>query len=358
MVDLAILIPVLPALGWLIISVFSKALGSKGSAWLATTLMALSAAIAIGLFVEISSAAPNWKAEPLEKLYKLEHKAKTAEAEKPTETVTPVEGETLEPAIEPISALTEEAERKAELLREALPSSNRALSGFPFVREWSWLSIKGEAGLPFGLYLDQTAGILLLMVSIVAFLIHLFSVGYMAGEERYPTFFAYINLFAAAMLAMVMAKNLFHVLLFWEIMGVMSYLLIGFFYKKKTAQQAMKKAFMTVRVGDLAFMAGLFWLYSSFKTLDIPTILEAGASGELLRVLGVTAAGGIGLLLFIAAMGKSAQFPLHVWLADAMEGPTPVSAMIHAATMVAAGVYLVARAYRFSRLGMCCRSWR
>jgi NADH-quinone oxidoreductase subunit L len=344
MVDLAILIPVLPALGWLIISIFSKALGSKGSAWLATSLMALSAAIAIGLFVEISSAAPNWKAEPLEQLYTLEHKAKTTEAAKPAETPA-VEG------VEPITALTEEADKKAELLREALPSSNRALSGFPFVREWSWLSIKGEAGLPFGLYLDQTAGIVVLMVSIVAFLIHLFSVGYMAGEERYATFFAYINLFAAAMLAMVMAKNLFHVLLFWEIMGVMSYLLIGFFYKKKTAQQAMKKAFMTVRVGDLAFMAGLFWLYSSFKTLDIPTILEAGASGELLRVLGVTAAGGIGLLLFIAAMGKSAQFPLHVWLADAMEGPTPVSAMIHAATMVAAGVYLVARAYPILEIG-------
>ncbi len=355
MVDLAILIPVLPALGWLIISVFSKALGSKGSAWLATTLMALSAAIAIGLFIEINSAAPNWKAEPLEKLYDLEHhktagaESTTADHSAATKPTTTAEGETA--VVEPITALTEEADKKAELLREALPSSNRALSGFPFVREWSWLSIKGEAGLPFGFYFDQTAGIVVLMVSVVAFLIHLFSVGYMAGEERYPTFFAYINLFAAAMLAMVMAKNLFHVLLFWEIMGVMSYLLIGFFYKKKTAQQAMKKAFMTVRVGDLAFMAGLFWLYSSFKTLDIPTILEAGASGELLRVLGVTAAGGIGLLLFIAAMGKSAQFPLHVWLADAMEGPTPVSAMIHAATMVAAGVYLVARAYPILEVG-------
>ena len=358
MVDLAILIPVLPALGFVIISIFSKALGSKGSAWLATTLMAISAAIAIGLFIEINNAAPQWKTEPLEKLYDLEHhKAGTADhaavegqttaTEEPPTTVAT--GETVEPVVEPISALTKEAEEKQALLNEAL--GVRAISGFPFVREWSWLSIKGEAGLPFGFYFDQTAGIVLLMVSVVATLIHLFSIGYMAGEERYPTFFAYINLFAAAMLAMVMAKNFFHVLLFWEIMGLMSYLLIGFFYKKKTAQQAMKKAFMTVRVGDLAFMAGLFWLYSSFKTLDIPTILEAGANGDLLKVLGVTAAGGIGLLLFIAAMGKSAQFPLHVWLADAMEGPTPVSAMIHAATMVAAGVYLVARAYPILEVG-------
>jgi NADH-quinone oxidoreductase subunit L len=189
---------------------------------------------------------------------------------------------------------------------------------------------------------------MILMVALVSLLIHLFSVEYMAGEARYPTFFAYISLFAAAMLAMVMSRNLFHVLLFWELMGVMSYLLIGFFFKKIAAQQAMKKAYLVTKLADLGFLVALFWIYREFGTLDLvrlgelaPTVL-AGAGGV---------ATGIGLLLFIGAVGKSAQFPLHVWLLDAMEGPTPVSAMIHAATMVAAGVYLMARAYPILELG-------
>ncbi|NJK43767.1 MAG: NADH-quinone oxidoreductase subunit L [Pleurocapsa sp. SU_196_0] len=366
-IDYAILIPVLPALGWLIITLFSKSLGGRGSAWLATTLMALSAALSIGVFAEVVSNAPVWKSPELNKLYKLEKEIKTLEkaekaekaakpeGEKPagvTETTADGESHSTETAAGESHSASPELlalEEQAEALKnEAL--EYRATDNFPFVREWSWLSIKGEAGLPYGLYFDQLAAITILMVSVVATLIHLFSIGYMAHEERYATFFSYINLFAAAMLAMVMAKNMFHVLLFWEIMGLMSYLLIGFFYKKKSAQQAQKKAFLTVRVGDLAFMAGLFWLYTKLGTLDIPTIIAQGASGELATALG-GAAFGIGLLLFIAAVGKSAQFPLHVWLPDAMEGPTPVSAMIHAATMVAAGVYLVARAFPIMEIG-------
>ncbi len=357
-IDYALLIPLLPAFGWLMISLFSKSLGGKGSAWLATTMIGLSAVIAIGLFADTFSNAPIWKADVLGKIYKLEKEIKVLEkAEKAEKAVgeapkveTPMldgttpkaEGE--HSASPELLALEEKLE---EYKSEALES--RAAGGFPFTREWTWLAIKGEAGLPFGLFVDQLAAIMLLMVTIVCFLIHLFSIGYMAHEERYPTFFSYINLFAAAMLAMVLAKNLFHVLLFWEIMGLMSYLLIGFFYKKKSAQQAQKKAFLTVRIGDLAFMAGLFWLYSAFGTLDIPTLLATPHS-ELETKLG-GAAFGIGLLLFIAAVGKSAQFPLHVWLPDAMEGPTPVSAMIHAATMVAAGVYLVARVFPIMDVG-------
>ncbi len=374
MIDYALWIPLLPALGWLIITLFSKSLGGKGSAWLATTLMAGSAVLSIALFTEAFNYAPAWSTTvkdeakgytALNKIYKLEKEIKALEkAEKAghaeTKETAPAEGQTttegnvgetttetnsLEHAASP-ELLAKEAELE-QLKQDALQQP--AVGGFPFVRDWTWLAIKGEAGLPFGLYVDQLAAIMLLMVSVVATLIHLFSIGYMAGEERYPTFFSYINLFAAAMLAMVLAKNLFHLLLFWEIMGLMSYLLIGFFYKKKSAQQAQKKAFLTVRIGDLAFMAGLFWLYSAFGTLDIPTIL-ATPTAELETRLG-GAAFGIGLLLFIAAMGKSAQFPLHVWLPDAMEGPTPVSAMIHAATMVAAGIYLVARVFPIMEIG-------
>jgi NADH-quinone oxidoreductase subunit L len=369
--DYALWIALLPALGWLIITLFSRALGGRGSAWLATGLMAASAVLAIGVFVEAFNAAPVYNTPQLNELYKLEKQVKELEkAEKsgssavPTTETPTTEATGTEPARADGASTETHSTTNPEILAleekiAALKTppagqvgilQGNALEGFPFVREWTWLSIKGEAGLPFGIYYDQLAAITILMVAIVATLIHLFSIGYMAGEERYATFFSYINLFAAAMLAMVMSKNLFHVLLFWEIMGVMSYLLIGFFYKKKSAQQAQKKAFLTVRVGDLAFMAGLFWLYSRLGTLDIPTIIAQGQSGELATALG-GAAFGIGLLLFIAAVGKSAQFPLHVWLPDAMEGPTPVSAMIHAATMVAAGVYLVARAFPIMEVG-------
>jgi NADH-quinone oxidoreductase subunit L len=349
-VDLAILIPLLPTLGWFLITLFGKAMPGRSSAWLATTLMALSTVLAVGLFLEVHNAAPRWSAEGLEKVYKLEKEEKASEVG--IGEFKPAEGTTLEGLKLEGKLLTTEKEHPASV-KEALEKSIEAEpSGeFPIIRESQWLAIKGEQGIPFGFYFDQLAAIMILMVTLVCTLIHLFSVGYMWGEDRYPTFFAYINLFAAAMLAMVMAKNLFHVLLFWEIMGLMSYLLIGFFYKKRSAQQAMKKAFLTVRVGDLAFMAGLFWLYQKTGTLDIPTLIAQGASGELAVLLAGGAATGIGLLLFLAAVGKSAQFPLHVWLPDAMEGPTPVSAMIHAATMVAAGVYLVGRAYPIMVVG-------
>jgi NADH-quinone oxidoreductase subunit L len=352
--DYALWIAILPALGWLIITLFSRALGNRGSAWLATILMALSAVLAIGVFIEAFNAAPVYNASQLEKLYKIEKQIKSLEASEKADLPASSEGEATTDAHSASPELLA-LEEQVQALKNPEPGQvglleSSALSNFPFVKEWTWLGIRGESGLPFGIYYDQLAAIMVLMVSVVATLIHLFSIGYMSGEERYPTFFAYINLFAAAMLAMVMSKNLFHLLLFWEIMGVMSYLLIGFFYKKKSAQQAQKKAFLTVRIGDLAFMAGLFWLYSKLGTLDIPTIIAQGQTDELATALG-GAAFGIGMLLFIAAIGKSAQFPLHVWLPDAMEGPTPVSAMIHAATMVAAGVYLVARAFPIMEVG-------
>ena len=308
----AYLIPLLPALGWLVITVLNRAIPPRAAAWLATLLMATAAVLAVGLFAEVRDAAPVWNSTQLEAQYGRH------EAAAPGLT---------NPALE-----------------------RPAVGQFPIVQSHDWVKVSGQEGLPFGFYFDQLSAVMVVMVTIVATFIHLFSIGYMAGEDRYSTFFGFINLFAAAMLAMVMSKNLFQVLLFWEIMGVMSYLLIGFFYRKKSAQQAAKKAFLTVRVGDLAFMAALFWLYQRLGTLDIPTILAQGQAGLLTTTLG-TAATGMGLLFLLAAMGKSAQFPLHVWLPDAMEGPTPVSAMIHAATMVAAGVFLLARVYPILQAG-------
>ncbi|HEX2863720.1 MAG TPA: NADH-quinone oxidoreductase subunit L [Deinococcales bacterium] len=313
--NFAYLIPALPAAGWLIVTVFNRLFPGRAAAWFATLLMAVSAVLAIGLFAEVRDIAPVWNNTQLEAQYG-QHETTAA--------------------------------NQAEAVNQAL--ERPAIGQFPITEQHDWIKLSGQEGLPFGFYFDQLTATMVLMVTIVAFFIHLFSIGYMAGEDRYSTFFGFINLFAAAMLAMVMSKNLVHVLLFWEVMGVMSYLLIGFFYKKKSAQQAAKKAFLTVRVGDLAFMAALFWLYQRLGTLDIPTIIGMGQSGALAATLG-TAATGMGLLFLLAAMGKSAQFPLHVWLPDAMEGPTPVSAMIHAATMVAAGVYLLARVYPILQAG-------
>jgi len=182
-------------------------------------------------------------------------------------------------------------------------------------------------------------------------MVQIYSVGYMHGDPRYPRYFAYHSLFAAAMLTLVIANNVLLMFMSWELVGLTSYLLIGFWFEKPSAMRAAKKAFLVTRVGDVGFLAGLILLFLSTGSLNL-----FGASGvfENLEHLSGTVNVGpwavpliamAGLLLFCGAIGKSAQFPLHVWLPDAMEGPTPVSALIHAATMVAAGVYLVARMY-------------
>ena len=215
--DYALWIALFPALGWLLISLFSRALGGRGSAWLATGMMALSSVLAVGIFLEAYNAAPVYNSGKLQELYKLEKEVKALEkvekAAKPAATSS-------EPAVKPegekgeVHSASPELlalEEKVAALENPAPGqvgslTNTALDNFPFVQEWSWLSIKGEAGMPFGIYYDQLAAITILMVAVVATLIHLFSIGYMSGEDRYPTFFAYINLFAAAMLAMVMSK--------------------------------------------------------------------------------------------------------------------------------------------------------
>ena len=200
-----------------------------------------------------------------------------------------------------------------------------------------------------GWVLDPLTGVMLVMVTLVGLMIFIYSVGYMAHDENFTRFFCFLALFGGAMLGVVIANSLLLLFICWELVGLTSYLLIGFWYHKPSAAAAAKKAFITTRIGDVALLLGMVWLYSSAGTLlfydSQGGCLEPAAMVRLVTGTGVTAATGIGLLIFVGACGKSGQVPLHVWLPDAMEGPTPVSALIHAATMVAAGVFLVARVY-------------
>jgi NADH-quinone oxidoreductase subunit L len=210
----------------------------------------------------------------------------------------------------------------------------------------------GNDWLSLGWVLNPLTAVMLVMVTFVGLLIFIFSVGYMEHDENFTRFFCFLALFAGAMLGVIIANSLLLLFMCWEIVGLTSYLLIGFWYFKPSAAAAAKKAFITTRIGDLPFFLGIVWLYSQTGTLLFYNggagCLEPAAINHLLSqttAIGVCAATGIALLIFCGAVGKSGQFPLHVWLPDAMEGPTPVSALIHAATMVAAGVFLVARVY-------------
>src|SRR5215831_3316843 len=217
----------------------------------------------------------------------------------------------------------------------------------PFRKEFvDWMTA-GNFRAGFDLQFDQLTVVMVLVVTGVGFLIHIYSTGYMAHEGGYYRFFSYLNLFMFFMLILVLAAN--YVLLFvgWEGVGLASYLLIGFYFLKKSASDAGKKAFIVNRIGDFGFMLGMFLLFRTFKTLDFNTLFTAIAQQqwphEAWGVFGTFTVAS--LLLFMGAAGKSAQLPLYVWLPDAMEGPTPVSALIHAATMVTAGVYVVARSH-------------
>ena len=202
----------------------------------------------------------------------------------------------------------------------------------------AWLETGGKQ-LTWGMIIDPLSVIMLGMVTFVALGIQVYSWSYMAGDPRFAWYFAVHALFAAAMLALVLADNLLFLYIAWELVGMCSYLLIGFWYERRPAAEAAKKAFVTTRIGDVGLLIGLLLLFRETGTFEISAIFEA-AGGLSQGVITASA-----LLIFLGAMGKSAQFPLHTWLPDAMEGPTPVSALIHAATMVAAGVYLVARMF-------------
>lgn len=205
--------------------------------------------------------------------------------------------------------------------------------------------IAGKLEVAWGILIDPLTVVMLGLVTFVALLVQIYSLGYMAGDKRLPWYFAVHSLFAAAMLTLILADNLLLLYFAWELVGLCSYFLIGFWYERSTAAEAAKKAFVTTRIGDVGLLIGIILLVVNTGTFDILEILNRVSSpmpGEELSNLLVTSSA---LLIFAGAMGKSAQFPLHVWLPDAMEGPTPVSALIHAATMVAAGVFLVARLF-------------
>ena len=209
-----------------------------------------------------------------------------------------------------------------------------------------WARI-GDATLSIGFLLDSLSVLMMLVVSFVSLMVHIYTIGYMAHDPGYCRFFSYISLFTFSMLMLVMANNFLQLFFGWEAVGLVSYLLIGFWFKRPTATYANLKAFLVNRVGDLGFLLGIGLVFAVFGTLDYAQVF-ADAPAATNTVLPSLPAGwdlmtAICLLLFVGAMGKSAQFPLHVWLPDSMEGPTPISALIHAATMVTAGIFMVAR---------------
>ncbi len=213
-------------------------------------------------------------------------------------------------------------------------------SGFVVELSFNWL-VLGNVILPIGMYVDGLTVVMLMVVTIVALLVHIYSIGYMKGDPRTSRYFSFLSLFSFSMLGLVLANNFFMIFCFWELVGVSSYFLIGFWYEKKSASDAGKKAFITNRIGDYGFIIGILLIFFTFGSMKYSTVFELVHHDPTHYSTALLAA--IGIFLFCGAVGKSAQFPLHVWLPDAMEGPTPVSALIHAATMVAAGVYMIAR---------------
>jgi NADH-quinone oxidoreductase subunit L len=222
--------------------------------------------------------------------------------------------------------------------------SNLSSLTFPYVEPGiSWIR-SGDFHVSFAFYLDQLSLLMLMVVTGVGFLIHIYSVGYMWDDDGFYRFFSYLNLFMFFMLMLILANNYLVMFIGWEGVGLASYLLIGFYFLKDSAASAGKKAFITNRIGDFGFLIALFLMIQHFGSLDYPKVF-ASVSGLPAETVTTGVLTAIGILLMVGAAGKSAQLPLYVWLPDAMEGPTPVSALIHAATMVTAGVYMVARSH-------------
>jgi NADH-quinone oxidoreductase subunit L len=246
--------------------------------------------------------------------------------------------------------------RRAEKFAPAITVMATILSGIVALSRGkgealaTWLSIPPHFQITLGVHLDALALVMVCVVVTVSALVQIYSIGYMAGENGYARYFAYLAIFTASMLGLVTAENLFQLYCCWELVGICSFLLIGFWWSKPAAASAAKKAFVVTRFGDVGFMLGVLLLSSaagSFEFKDVAHAVAAISHGVLAAPLvsGTTFLWLAPILLFCGAIGKSAQFPLHIWLPDAMEGPTPVSALIHAATMVAAGVYMVARLF-------------
>lgn len=284
-----ILVPLLPLLGFVVLAFFGKKFGGQTAGWFGTMLSAISAAIALviayGYFF-------SWG----------------------------------KPAGSHVAVL-------------------------PF--RIPWLTFTPSLSIDLGVLLDPISVMMLVVVTFISLMVHVFSLDYMKGEDRFPTYYAFLSLFTFSMLGLVMSSNLFQMYIFWELVGVSSFLLIGFYYAKPSAVAAARKAFIVTRFADLGFLIGILILSHGAQTLDFQTLIHRLTSpdepvyGAFLSqtFLGCSAVSWGLALVFIGGAGKSAMFPLHIWLPDAMEGPTPVSALIHAATMVVAGVFLVARLF-------------
>ncbi len=218
---------------------------------------------------------------------------------------------------------------------------------------YTWLKFSSTLSINMGIMLDPISVMMIVVVTLVSLMVHIYSLGYMKGEERFPTYYAFLGLFTFSMLGLVLSSNLFQIYIFWELVGVSSFLLIGYYYDRPSAVAAAKKAFIVTRFADLGFLIGILILSYCAGTLDFTTMINTLTSPESSELktsltysfLGVSALTWGAALVFIGGAGKSAMFPLHIWLPDAMEGPTPVSALIHAATMVVAVVFLVARLF-------------
>jgi NADH-quinone oxidoreductase subunit L len=221
------------------------------------------------------------------------------------------------------------------------------------VIKFTWLEFSPGVSIDLGVLIDPITVMMLVVVSFVSLMVHLFSLGYMKGETRFATYYAFLGLFTFSMLGLVLSSNIFQIYLFWELVGVSSFLLIGFYFEKPSAVAASKKAFIVTRFADLGFLIGILVLSFYSHTLDFDVLIERLTTTGSPYLNAINAANFLGvsaltwglLLVFMGGAGKSAMFPLHIWLPDAMEGPTPVSALIHAATMVVAGVFLVARLF-------------
>lgn len=225
----------------------------------------------------------------------------------------------------------------------------QAITAFKF----TWLTFSETTSIDMGIMLDPISVMMLVVVTVVSLMVHIFSLGYMKGEERFATYYAFLGLFTFSMLGLVVSSNLFQIYMFWELVGASSYLLIGYYFQKPSAVAASKKAFIVTRFADLGFLIGILILAFYGESLDFNTIINHLTTQQSTQFVAVTSASFIGVsaitwglvMVFMGGAGKSAMLPFHIWLPDAMEGPTPVSALIHAATMVVAGVYLVARLF-------------
>jgi NADH-quinone oxidoreductase subunit L len=228
---------------------------------------------------------------------------------------------------------------------KAADGTYRAIEAFNF----EWLRFTDTLHIDLGMYIDAISSMMLIVITTVSLMVHIYSLGYMKGEKGFQRYYAFLSLFSFSMLGLVVATNIFQMYIFWELVGVSSFLLIGFYYTKPSAVAASKKAFIVTRFADFFFLIGILLLSYFTKTFDFRTLTEVGtpcfSSFAGVSFLGISAISWTMFLIFMGGVGKSALLPFHVWLPDAMEGPTPVSALIHAATMVVAGVFLIARLF-------------